>query len=476
VLNVRIAASMESQMEAKLASMGLKSPASPAVRQLARQSLGTESFLSPNAALFSDDSNAAVTLAQQRAKLKAQAHRISAPGTLTSSHTGGDNGPKSPSLWTGNHDGDRRSPSPSFGNTRPKSTGSDRDVSASMAGNVANNLSPFFRGEEQMSPMPGGSWASMVNTPVVPMFGQNNNGGQQGGEPTSPNLDSATGKFANWGLGPQPANSGSSIVLDDARKFRRNARLSNTSPSGQGNQQTNGSSGASVQGILSGMYDESSQNAGGQNRRPSSGQHQNQNQNNNRVPSGTAAGAWPGGVSSPNPGLLSPQAAAMAAQQNWRALNQGSPNPVSSPDAAALANLLGAQHQMQLQLQQNLGMMGLGGMGGMGMSLPNMAGQLSPVRSVLFDFWVRPFVLTPSVLMDCFFSDGDGWNSQSAAEHADPATAFPRWSNGRRHVPASGWVRRRVWPRDRWHHVFWRGRRRQRWRRRWSRGSSKPSA
>jgi hypothetical protein len=356
---------MEQQMDAKLASMGLKSPASPAVRQLARQSLGTESFLSPNAALFSDDGNAAATLAQQRAKLKAQAHRISAPGTLTSStssHPSGDNGPKSPSLWAGNHDGERRSPSPSM---RPKSTGSEREISASMAGNAANNLSPFFRGEEQGSPMPGGSWASMVNTPVVPMFGSGNNGQQQG-EPTSPNLDAVTGKFASWGLGPQPANQ---IVLDDARKFRRNARLSNTSSSGAQNNQQNGG----VQGILSGMYEDAA--AQQQNRRASGG-------SNGRGGVSSGGGGWQGGVSSPNPGLLSPQAAAMAAQQNWRALNQASPN-VSSPDAAALANLLGAQQQMQLQIQQNLGMMGLGGMG---MSLPNMASPMSPVRPPLSPF------------------------------------------------------------------------------------------
>src|ERR1700761_6032868 len=92
--------SMQNQMEAKLSSMGLKSPSlnSPNARNFSgganqRQSLAVESpsssFLSPDAANLispggpSNSSDAANTLAQQRARLKANAaHRISAPGTL----------------------------------------------------------------------------------------------------------------------------------------------------------------------------------------------------------------------------------------------------------------------------------------------------------------------------------------------------------------------------------------------------------
>ena len=94
--------SMQSQMEAKLAQMGLKSPglkpsvpASPSTRTFGsgmsanRQSLAVESssFLSPESANTnnrerdgSSANDAAATLVQQRNKLKANAaHRISAP-------------------------------------------------------------------------------------------------------------------------------------------------------------------------------------------------------------------------------------------------------------------------------------------------------------------------------------------------------------------------------------------------------------
>ena len=78
--------SMQSQMEAKLASMSLKSPglksnlpASPTARNFSGSAIGS-SFLSPESANNASGSDPAATLAQQRAKLKANAaHRISAP-------------------------------------------------------------------------------------------------------------------------------------------------------------------------------------------------------------------------------------------------------------------------------------------------------------------------------------------------------------------------------------------------------------
>ena len=98
LLSPAMGGSMQSQMEAKLASMNLKSPglksgmpSSPSARSFSqgaaanRQSLAFDpppsatgnSFLSPDSASLGD---AAQTLAQQRAKLKANAqHRISAP-------------------------------------------------------------------------------------------------------------------------------------------------------------------------------------------------------------------------------------------------------------------------------------------------------------------------------------------------------------------------------------------------------------
>ena len=81
---------MQSQMEAKLASMNLKSPglksnlpASPTARNFSSGSMNN--FLSPDSAGLAagggGGNDPAATLAQQRAKLKASnaAHRISAP-------------------------------------------------------------------------------------------------------------------------------------------------------------------------------------------------------------------------------------------------------------------------------------------------------------------------------------------------------------------------------------------------------------
>ena len=123
-------------MEAKLASMGLKSPASPVVRQFARQSLNaSDAYLSPSSAADASRASppspvaedgaggpAASTLANQRAKLKANS-RTSAPANL---HLNVANptslADKSP-LWSEKETLlERRSPSP---NARPRSTGPD---------------------------------------------------------------------------------------------------------------------------------------------------------------------------------------------------------------------------------------------------------------------------------------------------------------------------------------------------------------
>lgn len=142
------AASMEAQMEAKLATMGLKGPTAPAVRQYARQSLGADPYLSPHSAASATgsipspttstgpaalDDPAAATLASQRAKLKANS-RISAPANmLLSGQQTLDTGLKSPMMWSERDKvSERRSPSPGglgSGISRPKSTGSAGDGS-----------------------------------------------------------------------------------------------------------------------------------------------------------------------------------------------------------------------------------------------------------------------------------------------------------------------------------------------------------
>ena len=74
--------------------------------------------------------------------------------------------------------------------------------------------------EDQLSPMVSGNWASMVNTPVVPMFG--NPSASMNGRGASNDLDAAALKLSSWDLSN---NSNNRVVLDDARKFRR---VSNT--------------------------------------------------------------------------------------------------------------------------------------------------------------------------------------------------------------------------------------------------------
>lgn len=229
-------------MEAKLASMGLKSPSamkapsSPAGRNYQRQSTGDAAgFLSPNAAMYSPGGNdAAATLAAQRAKLKA--NRISAPGTLT--------GDQSRNFSGGNLDQvqERNSPGPqqrsmSGDNARPKST----DLSG-VAGKSPRASGPL---DDTLSPItPGGNWASMVNTPLAPMFDENQ---QNGNGEANVNLDAAALKLANMPLSNQ---SGNRVMLEqDVSKYRRK--------SNQGIGQQQQQSGApGVQGVLSGMYDD----------------------------------------------------------------------------------------------------------------------------------------------------------------------------------------------------------------------------
>ena len=375
-------------MEAKLASMGLKSPASPAVRQFARQSLGpgtvadAGSFLSPNSAMYDpNDPNAAAMLAQQRAKLKAQSHRISAPGTLGVMNHGGLS---SEPLWAQatpeSVEGSRRSPSPA--SQRPKSTGSDISLSA---GNTANNLmrSPNVGNlgfDDQLSPMVGGNWSSMVNTPIVPMFGSSTNTVDDNGAPLSPKLDlgNASNKLASWGAAhqgtQQNAANQSNIVLDDAKKFRRSGRLP-------------GQLGASGSGGMGNFGIDASQ------RRVSGGQQQNlqnqlafqatlqQQQQQQRSPN-------LGNSVSANQTLLNAQQAALSAQNNWRTVNGLLTPNTNSPGAnggnltpAEMANALMLQQQQQmmaaqLQLQQNL--MAMSSMSGMMGGMPGMPGMLSP--------------------------------------------------------------------------------------------------
>ncbi|KAH8987228.1 hypothetical protein EDB86DRAFT_3245844 [Lactarius hatsudake] len=176
LLSPAVGGSMQSQMEAKLASMNLKSPGlkstmpgSPSARTFNtsatnRQSLAfdsSSSFLSLDVAnTVGNPGDAAATLAQQHAKLKAAgnaAHRISAPALASSGERG----------------------------TRAGVLVQSTDFSGLSAGSAF--LSPRADGGtapgglDGLSPAVGDSGASMVNTPLLPMFqktSSNNNNGQ----------------------------------------------------------------------------------------------------------------------------------------------------------------------------------------------------------------------------------------------------------------------------------------------------------
>lgn len=180
-------------MEAKLATLkspGLKSglPASPTARNFNpgnRQSLvldNSSNFLSPDSAAHPTPSgnDAATTLAQQRAKLKASnaSHRISAP-VLNTSGTDGR------ASWGPSHlsqVSEQQAPAQEviIPSSRPKSS----DFSGSIA-----------------SPRPGGeqsdSWANMVSTPLIPMFKDTRT--------TTQTIETPPKTDQHWSRNPPPA-------------------------------------------------------------------------------------------------------------------------------------------------------------------------------------------------------------------------------------------------------------------------------
>lgn len=351
---------MQNQMEAKLAQMGLKSPgikqsvpASPSTRTFGsglanRQSLAVDSttsssFLSPESAnnVSSTAANdAAATLAQQRAKLKANAaHRISAPPLATSAadrNVWGSGANALGQVVERPSSGDSPTqeltiPTPSNGASRPKSM--DFSTLANTLRSPRLSTGPEAE-EAQLSPMVGGNWASMVNTPLVPMF--DNNHGQGGGQ----NLDAAATKLANWQMG----NSGGRFSLDDAKKFRRPSKTGG-SENGQGsaNNAYYGDDGNPI-------------NPGGQGQHPQ--------QRNNRA-------GWSGGPPQGSSALRSP------------ALSNVSSGRFGSDDGgfANAMNMNAALGQMGMGMPSP-GMGGMGGLNGMpglnGMALAAQMGQLTP--------------------------------------------------------------------------------------------------
>ncbi|OSD02374.1 hypothetical protein PYCCODRAFT_1390003 [Trametes coccinea BRFM310] len=240
LLSPAVGGSMQSQMEAKLAQMNLKSPGfksnlpgSPTTRNFSGSS-----FLSPDSAnnLSNNSGNdPASTLAQQRAKLNAKnaAHRISAPAL--SSTIGDRNTWGSGSSQLGQVD--ERSSSPAQEITIPSANGTSRPKSTDFSG-LANALkSP--RGDEgdQLSPMPGGSWASMVNTPLIPIFKDTRNPNQS--------LDAAAQKLNDWN-----ASGGASVPLisDPPKRMNRPSKGNQNNDNDDGNQGHNNGNQRNVSG------------------------------------------------------------------------------------------------------------------------------------------------------------------------------------------------------------------------------------
>lgn len=220
LLSPSASSTMQEQMEAKMASLGIKSPTamktpggsvnSPqANRSFHRQS---DAFLSPNAAQMNfspgvSNSDAAAMLAAQRAKLKA--NRVSAPGTFTGDQRNfGASGGLDQVQERGSspQPNDRsRSPGPDTGaGMRPKSI----DALGSALG--GGPKSPRRSGplDDQLSPVPSGNWSSMVNTPLNNMFDDV--------PKSNVNLDAASSQLA--GLTGNPGN----VQLDqDVTKYQR---------------------------------------------------------------------------------------------------------------------------------------------------------------------------------------------------------------------------------------------------------------
>ena len=255
LLSPAVGGSMQSQMEAKLASMNLKSPglksnmpSSPSARTFNtsatnRQSLAfdsSSSFLSPDAAnTVGNPSDAAATLAQQRAKLKAAnnaAHRISAPALASAVER---------SNWGG----------VSLGQVAERDNSPTQDISVEPRSSRPQSTdfsglsgSPAFRsprpesgaGLDGLSPAIGDSWASMVNTPLLPMF-----------QKSSATNNNATGHGQTVDLAAAKLNDlygggGNVPRLDGPEKFRRSSK---------GHMHEGGSSGTTNNGVTNnGVY------------------------------------------------------------------------------------------------------------------------------------------------------------------------------------------------------------------------------
>jgi len=222
---------MQSQMEAKLATLkspGLKSglPASPTARN----------FLSPDSAALAP-SDPAATLAQQRAKFKASnaAHRISAP-VLASA------GAENRATWGSVGGSQLGQVAEQNGGAQEVVVNSARPKSTEFSGTIGSprGAPPSATTNEVTVPNGEGSWASMVNTPLIPMFQKETR--------TNPSLDAAASKLAEWSA--TKAAAPGVPRMGDPTIHRRNKNNNDDDNSGhyQGNRMRNANFGAGAPG------------------------------------------------------------------------------------------------------------------------------------------------------------------------------------------------------------------------------------
>uniref|UniRef100_U9TQR5 RNA-binding protein VTS1 n=1 Tax=Rhizophagus irregularis (strain DAOM 181602 / DAOM 197198 / MUCL 43194) TaxID=747089 RepID=U9TQR5_RHIID len=208
LMQAQLAGAMaKAEVEAKLAGMSLKSPTSPTYpRRLYDRHSGVE-FLSPEAAIYSDP---AAALAQQRARLQANTGNRSAslypsrPKSMASETDQTVWAPTSASSNSNNNNNNKDRTS----NGRPKSA----DLSALpwTPGFPLRSPRPGTAFDGELSPLVGGSWASMVSTPVP-----------------ATDVELVNKKLNNWSISN---SSGNRVVLEsDVKKFRRNHGKNNNS-------------------------------------------------------------------------------------------------------------------------------------------------------------------------------------------------------------------------------------------------------
>ena len=220
----------EAQMDAKLASMGLRSPstASPVMRQFARQSLESTRHQRGFSANGIPSAAAAVSAATQEQSgflspvvpTAPKSHLTAESPASSQSSPGRRNVTVDP---IGSQPRTPTSPIPPIGSGAPSSPAPGTSPSGghsprSLAPPTSNSgLTPAGELLSQLSPIAQGSWASMTNTPVVSMFG-----------PSGNVADAAANKLGTWQQSQQraPLANRGGIVLDDVRKYRRKAPAS----------------------------------------------------------------------------------------------------------------------------------------------------------------------------------------------------------------------------------------------------------